>query len=118
MRSSAANEILLRDLDVALGERLELAEHELDGTNRPGVEPRIGGGRRRLEPPGVPHQQAHEARTARTGCSSARSSSSYGNGRASEALRLLLDPRWIGDRPSAEPSLQEVDGAALEPRER
>ena len=66
-------------------------------------------------PPGASSRRA--SRTASVGVAASRTRSSGGERMAEQLHRLLLDPRRIGDRAAAQPSLDEVGAAAREPRE-
>jgi hypothetical protein len=103
---------------VAHREGIQLVEGAQDRLQRAGVGSRVLRGRRALEPPGVPcHSRNELADRVHRLVPLAEPIERRQRG-AAQALGLLVDPLRLGDRASAQPTLDEVHRAPLEPRER
>ena len=111
-------DVLAAQLAAELAPALELGEQPPQRLVRPQVEPARGVRRRPLEAVGVPQHSLRELAHRLDRVGGLAQLRERGQRRAAKALRLLDDALRRLDGAAAEASLDEVDGAPLEPRER
>ncbi len=99
-------------------DRGQLAERSRGRSERARVKPRVVARRRRLESPRVSNHRSEQCPCGRHRIVAGAQLRQRGDPSAPKPFALLLDSRWIGDGPAAQPALDEVHRPALEPRER